>query len=217
MDIESAQIKLISVSFVKTNVVSKISSTKNISKKDIIVKKAAVLFRKKGFSAASMRELAETIGVEASSLYNHIGSKGELLQSICFKVANDFMMQLNEVENRPVSIALKIENIIRFHVNMMLDHFDEVYVANHEWKQLKEPLLSNFLHQRKGYESRLIQLIEQGIQKKEIKTIQPSIAVLTILSAVRGLEYWHRHKKSINREEIESNMIHQLLFGLIKK
>ena len=73
---------------------AKIKSTANGTKKDAIIKKAAALFRNKGFKATSMRELAEKIGVEAPSLYNHIGSKSELLQAICFKVAEDFTLHL---------------------------------------------------------------------------------------------------------------------------
>ena len=163
---------------------ARIVSSKNTTKKEVIIKKAAILFRKKGFAASSMRELAESIGVEASSLYNHIGSKIELLQSICFKVANDFTIHLNEIENTTLSVVSKLENIIRFHINMMLNNYDEVFVANHEWKQLEEPFLSNFLNQRKIYESRLIELVNQGILKKEFKNIHPQVAVLTILSAV---------------------------------
>jgi AcrR family transcriptional regulator len=70
---------------------AKIRSKKNSSKKDIIIEKASKLFREKGFGAASMRDLAENVGVEAASLYNHIQSKSEILQAICFKVANDFL------------------------------------------------------------------------------------------------------------------------------
>ena len=75
---------------------AKIKTVKNSSKKELIIKKAAVLFRTRGFNAASMRELAEAVGVEAPSLYNHIAGKGELLQAICFKVANEFTVQLDE-------------------------------------------------------------------------------------------------------------------------
>jgi len=197
--------------------VAKIVSTKNVSKKEVIVKKAAVLFRKKGFAATSMRELAENVGVEASSLYNHIGSKGELLQLICFKIANDFNIQLSEIENKKISTVQKLENIIRFHINMMQDYYDAVYVANHEWKQLEDPFLSNFLQQRKLYEVRLIELVNQGILKKELKPIEPSVAILTILSAVRGVEFWYRHKKNNDRQQLENNMVNHLLYGLIKK
>ena len=59
--------------------------------------------------------------------------------------------------------------------------------------------------------------MNQGILKKEFKNIHPQVAVLTILSAVRGLEFWYRHKKNIKIKELESNILDHLLNGLIKK
>jgi TetR/AcrR family transcriptional regulator, cholesterol catabolism regulator len=195
---------------------AKIKPGKNASKKDVITQKAAALFKSKGFSSASMRELAEAVGVEAPSLYNHIGSKSELLQDICFKVANAFTLYLDTVENTPANHATRLEQIIRFHIRMMLDLFDEVYVANHEWKHLKEPYLSNFLIQRRGYEKRLISLLENGIAAKEFKPTNPYVAVLTILSAVRGLEFWQQHKKNISSQVLEDDMVNHLLKGITK-
>jgi AcrR family transcriptional regulator len=186
------------------------------SKKEVIIRKAAALFRTKGFKASSMRELAEKIGVEAPSLYNHIGSKSELLHNICFKVANDFTAHLQQVETADSLVLQKLEQLIRFHIHMMLQNFDEVYVANHEWKYLDEPYLGNFLNQRKLYETKMMQLVETGIKNKELKNIHPHVAVLTILSAVRGLEFWQRHKKEISADVLEDNMVNHLLNGLIK-
>ena len=195
---------------------AKIKPGKNASKKDVITQKAAALFKVKGFSSASMRELAEAVGVEAPSLYNHIGSKSEILQAICFKVANAFTQYLDTVENKAESPVTMLENIIRFHIHMMLNNFDEVYVANHEWKHLKEPYLSNFLIQRRGYEKRLINIVEHGIAVKEFKSMHAYVAVLTILSAVRGLEFWQQHKKNISSQVLENDMVDHLLKGIIK-
>ncbi len=195
---------------------AKIKAKKNGTKKDVITKTGAALFRKKGFAASSMRELADNIGVEASSLYNHIGSKSEILQSICFKVANDFNMHLHEVEIMQGNIVSKLENLISFHIHMMLDNYDEVYVANHEWKQLEEPYLSNFLNQRKIYEGRLVDMINTGIQNGELKKMHPHVAVLIILSAVRGLEFWQANKKNISVADLEKDIVNHLLNGLKK-
>lgn len=195
---------------------AKIKPGKNATKKDVITQKAAALFKQKGYSSASMRELAESVGVEASSLYNHIGSKSELLQAICFKVANAFTLHLNTIENMPVNTVLKLESIIRFHIQMMLTDFDEVYVANHEWKHLKEPYLSNFLIQRRGYEKRLLAILEAGIKANDLKKTNPYVSVLTILSAVRGLEFWQQHKKNISSQVLENDMVNHLLKGIIK-
>ena len=195
---------------------AKIVPGKHASKKDVITKKASALFRIKGYNAASMRDLAEAVGVEAPSLYNHIGSKSELLQTICFKVANQFTTQLDLTEFKPGKIIGKLESIIRFHIHMMLEAYDEVYVANHEWKYLLEPYLSNFLHQRRAYEKRILLIIEEGVRKNELKNINPFVALLTILSAVRGLEFWQRHKKNISTKLLEDDMVNHLLKGIIK-
>lgn len=195
---------------------AKIRPGKNATKKDVIIEKASALFKLKGFTATSMRELADSVGVEAPSLYNHIGSKSELLLAICSKIANEFTVHLEKAENMPGTKTVIIEAVIRFHIRMMLDRYDEVYVANHEWKYLKEPYLSNFLNQRRGYEKRLVALLEKGILAKEIRPINPYVAVLNILSAVRGLEFWHRHKKNITPRVLEDDMVNHLLKGIIK-
>jgi AcrR family transcriptional regulator len=186
------------------------------SKKDTIIKNAAKLFRLKGYKASSMRELALQIGVEAPSLYNHIAGKSQLLQHICFKVADEFMLQLKEVEISKTTIAKKLERLIRFHIKMMLQSFDEVYVVNHEWKYLEAPYLNNFITHRNRYEGRVLLLVKEGIARKELKNIHPLVAVLTILSAVRSVEFLQRHKKTISPEMLEDNMVNHLLKGLIK-
>lgn len=195
---------------------AKIKARLNGTKKDAILQSAAALFRSKGFNASSMRELAEEIGVEAPSLYNHIGSKSELLQHICFKIAADFTENLQLIENSLDSVTGRIEQLIRFHIRIMLQEYNEVYVANHEWKHLEEPFLSDFGNQRKQYEKRMIELIREGIEQKELKNIHPHVAVLTILSAVRGIEFWQRHKTVVSATELEENMVDHLLNGLKK-
>ena len=195
---------------------ARIKPAKNGTRKDVIIRKASALFRSKGFAATSMRDLAISVGVEAPSLYNHIGSKSELLQDICFKIADEFTSQLEKTEGKNSNVLIKLEEIIRFHIHMMLEEFDEVYVANHEWKYLQEPQLGNFLNQRRSYEKKLVSLVEMGIATNELKKSNPYVTVLTILSALRGLEFWLRHKKKFNQQELENEMVDHLLKGMVK-
>lgn len=192
----------------------KIKSNGEQTSRDIIFRKAAGLFRRYGYTGTSMRILAESIGVEAPSLYNHIGSKSELLHVICFAVADEYNLHLQQLEETKSTGIEKIESLIRFHIQMMIKRFDEVYVANHEWKQLNDPQLNAFLQQRKVYENKMVLIFKSAIRKKEIKSIEPYVAVLTILSAVRGIETWHRHKKNISPKKMEEDMTHHLLKGL---
>ncbi len=195
---------------------AKIQCKKNSTKKEVIIEKASRLFREKGFGAASMRDLAEHVGVEAASLYNHIASKSEILQTICFKVANEFMTNLDALESSPQPTLKKMEAVIRLHIRMMLDQYEFVYIADHEWRHLPEPYLSNFLNQRRNYRKRLGDIIEEGIAKGEMKPIDAYTAVLVILSAISGIDSWQRSRKTTSAEALESNMVKYLIEGLKK-
>jgi AcrR family transcriptional regulator len=195
----------------------RITNRKNGTRKEVITLAAARLFREKGFPSTGMRDLAGDVGVEAASLYNHIRSKSELLQEICFRVANDFTAQLLEMEaDHTLNCLQKLESIVRFHISMWINRLDEVMVTNNESKYLEEPYHSTFLNERRVYVRRLEQIIEEGIRKGQIRKVQPYAVVLTLLSAVRGIEYWHRTKKNISADELEESMIVHMVNGLKK-
>jgi TetR/AcrR family transcriptional regulator, cholesterol catabolism regulator len=192
------------------------SPRKKASKKELILRKAAAMFREKGFAATSMRDLAESVGIEAASLYNHIRSKNEILEAICFDVANKFNSNMDMIEaSNPKAIA-KVETLLRFHIRQMIDCYEEVYVSDREWKHLEEPYLSNFQNQRRAYRKKFASIIEDGINKGEIRRIDAPTAVLIILHAVSGIESWHRSKAKINAEELENNMVMIMIDGLRK-
>ncbi len=187
------------------------------SKKELILEKAATMFRQKGFAATSMRDLAETVGIEAASLYNHIRSKNEILEAICFDVANRFNNNMALIESGNQSSITKIETLLRFHIRQMVEKYEEVYVSDREWKHLEEPYLSNFQNQRSNYRKKFAAIIESGIQKNEIRKIDAPTAVLIMLHAVSGIESWHRSKSRINAGELEDNMVMIMIDGLRKQ
>ena len=192
------------------------SQRKKASKKGLILRKASAMFREKGFAATSMRDLAEAVGIEAASLYNHIRSKNEILEAICFEVANIFNTNIETIEASNQKTITKIDNLLRFHIRQMIENYEEVYVSDREWKHLDEPYLSNFQTQRRNYRKKFASIIEEGIAKNEIRKIDAPTAVLIILHAVSGIESWHRSKAKINAQELEDNMVMIMIDGLRK-
>lgn len=192
------------------------ATRKKASKKEFILKKAAQMFREKGFAATSMRDLAETVGIEAASLYNHIRSKNEMLESICFEVANRYTIFMDDLESGNQGTIKKIETLLRFHIKQMIENFEEVIVCDREWKHLDEPYLSNFHNQRRSYRKRFAAIIEDGISKNEVKKIDAPTAVLIMLHSVNGIESWHRSTAKISARELEDNMVLIMVDGLRK-
>lgn len=195
---------------------ARINPGSKLSKKSVIVTKAAALFRENGFKASSMRDLAERVGVEAASLYNHIKSKTEILHEICFQVANRFMHQMNQIETSDLGAIEKIEKLLRFHIREMIVHHEEVCVSDREWRFLDEPYLSNFHNQRRQYRKRFAAIVQSGINAGEIKDIDAATVVLIMLHAITGIDSWHRSKQKISASDLEENMVTIMINGLRK-
>ncbi|MGH2553954.1 MAG: TetR/AcrR family transcriptional regulator, partial [Chitinophagaceae bacterium] len=136
------------------------------------------------------------------------------LQEIISRIANECNVHLDSLENNDMSNLKKIESLIRFHAQMMLTRFDDYYVMITDWAHLSEPYLTNFTTQRRNYAQKMETIVQEGIKNKEMKPVLPYVAVLTILSSVRGLEFWHRSAKRTSAQAMEDNMVLHLISGL---
>jgi len=188
--------------------------TKKSAKRELILAEAAKLFKDRGYSGTSMRDLAGQVGMEAASMYNHIKSKDELLDTICFRISDTYISQLTEIERTAIPYSEKIKSLVRLHIRLMVEDSAAVSVANHDWKYLPEPRLTEFKQARKNYEKGFAALIEAGIAAGEFRPVNVSVALFTVLSAVRWVELWYRPGRGLTADELESNILTVLLGGL---
>lgn len=195
---------------------AKIKTSQNTSKRETIVSEAVMLFKDKGYKAASMRDLAGKLGVEAASLYNHISGKGELLDLICTKVGSRFFAIMEEVEKEDIPVIAKIEKLLRFHVRQMIDNYEEVYVCDREWRNLDERDLDKTREGRRWYRRRFSAIVQQGIDEQSIKAIDANTAVMIFLNAIAAVDQWHRIVHKVSSQQLEDDMIAILIDGLKK-
>ncbi|OUJ76305.1 hypothetical protein BXP70_00225 [Hymenobacter crusticola] len=186
------------------------------NKRQLILDEAAKLFKERGFAGTSMRDLGAQVGMEAASMYNHINSKDEILETICFYVSNTYISHLTEIENTADSYVDKIKALIRLHIRLMVEDGAAVSVGNNDWKYLTGNKLAEFKEARKRYERGFATLIEEGIAAGEFQPVNVSVALFTILSAVRWVELWYRPGRGVSPEELEENIMTILLNGLAR-
>ena len=191
--------------------------TKKSAKRELILTEAAKLFKDRGYSGTSMRDLAGQVGMEAASMYNHIKSKDELLDTICFRISDTYISQLQAIEQQGIPFSEKLSSLVRLHIRLMVEDGAAVSVANHDWKYLLEPRLTEFKQARKTYEKGFASLIEAGIATGEFRPVNVSVALFTVLSAVRWVELWYRPGRGLSAEELESNILTVLLGGLAQR
>jgi AcrR family transcriptional regulator len=184
------------------------------NRKQIIYREAARLFREKGYNAASMRELAEGVQLKASSLYNHIGSKEEILVKICFDNAHRFIQGMEKVEAMKSDSREKIKELLRLHIRAALEDTTSVTVFNDEWRHLSAPLLSEFILLRKDYENRFRKIIQKGADSGELKHLNTEILLYSLLNSVHWLHHWFKKDGKIKPNEVEEDIITLLMEGI---
>lgn len=186
------------------------------SRKAQIEEKATTLFREKGYAATSMRDLAQVLGIEAASLYSHIKSKEEILQKICFKMADEFFDAWKEVEMADYTYTQQMEKAAIAHVKVITANTDASAVFFNEWRHLSEPHLSEFLQMREDYEGRFISIIERGMEAGEFQRVDSKFMMLAIISSLNWTHNWYKPGRKLKPEEVAKKLSNLILNGLKK-
>lgn len=183
------------------------------TRKQEIIKTSAKLFKEKGFSAVTMRDLAQEMGIKAASLYNHINSKQEILTDIIISIAEEFTKGMSEIMNSGVSSQEKLRKIIAMHVEITSNNSNGMASLNNDWMHL-EDRLEYYLQLRQNYEDNFRKIIMDGIEDGELKPMDPEVALFSILSTLRSLYLWIPSKEDINKEGLAASLMEVLLEGI---
>jgi AcrR family transcriptional regulator len=189
----------------------------NINRKEQIAETAAKLFRKKGYVATTMRDLATDLGIEAASIYHHVKSKEELLENICFNMANQFILNAKEVNDIYFNAEEKLRLVIKLHVETITQNQNQSAVFLQEWRNLSEPKLTQFKMLRDQYENQFTIIIIDGENEDVFDLVDKKFAVLSILSTINFVNEWYKPEGKMNAAEIADKLCNFILGGLRKK
>jgi len=190
-------------------------SSTTLSRKQEILKTAARLFKEKGYTAVTMRDLAAEIGVKAASLYNHIASKEEILNEVIMTVAESFTKEIEEIRFRESGIPEKLTAVIAQHVNLTADHPYQMASLNNDWMHLGGNK-SKYLALRVSYEKHFRAIIKEGKSQGVLKDIDEEVVLFSTLGTLRNLYLWIPKKGELDRVKLVNSLSETLLKGVAK-
>ncbi|OBX25178.1 TetR family transcriptional regulator [Gelidibacter algens] len=185
------------------------------TRKEEIIKTAAKLFKEKGYSAVTMRDLAAAMGIKAASLYNHITSKQDILKAIIVSLAEEFTREMNVIKASDLRAIEKLKLIVALHVEITVKNTYGMACLNNDWMHLEEQL-EHYLQLRKTYEQDFIDIIESGIISDEIMDANAEIIMFSILSTLRSLYLWIPKKEAVNANDLAETLSRVLINGINK-
>jgi AcrR family transcriptional regulator len=146
-----------------------------------IIDTALQLFAVHGVAGTSMRALADAVGIKAASLYNHFGSKDEIIDAVVERGVRTFeRLEAHHASQGDLGATETLRSCIEFWLRQCDENQDIVLIFS------REPLLLDPARNREFSESTKVmiaffeRLIEHGIRAGELSTDDPHLVAFDI-------------------------------------
>ena len=150
-----------------------------------IITIASALFKDKGFSAVTMRDIAKAMGIKAASLYNHIKNKEELLYQ-CFNRTLDverlLLAKAGSVQGSGVE---KLELALRYLFNVQFSE-EGPLIRYRALPSLDQQHRKKILKATSANSEQLGAYIRQGLEDKTLRDTDSSVAQYMLSGAVEA-------------------------------
>ncbi|MCZ4291656.1 TetR/AcrR family transcriptional regulator [Hoeflea alexandrii] len=181
-----------------------------------LLKTACEHFYDRGYATASMRDIANEMGVTQAALYYHFVNKEEIL----FALIEDFNERLSALlESKLDSEGDKVEGLrsaIRAHILLGRSDFREFKLVTEDKQQLG-PVHAEEVRQR---ERQIFDLyrdcIEGLVVDRKIKNRDPSVCTFNILGIINFVFKWYRPNGPMSLDEIADQTVDFALSGLLR-
>jgi len=188
-----------------------------MTKQEKFQNSALKLIHEKGFKAMTMRDLAAEMSCDIKNIYNYTPSKIGLLESLLHAMSQEFHEGIDKILNAQLTAVQQIEELIRLHVNLSYEKPLRVGLLANEYRNLKDPFLSEFLGERKDYEKKVSSILTNGMQTKVFRELNVSIATQSILGSLRWqYDYYYRKDGKLNPFDTIEELKLLIMPGLLR-
>lgn len=182
---------------------------------DRVLDAAAALFWRKGYAAASTRELAAALGMEKASLYYHFRKKEDVLYAICVTCLEHGIRTVTEAVQKAATPTDKVQTLIRAHLRAILDSPDRYATTLTELRSLGPRRRKKVMELRDQHESFVRSVLQnaqnEGIVRKDISVKYLSLSLLDLLNYSM---FWFQHGKNLSTENLADLFITIFLNGV---
>jgi AcrR family transcriptional regulator len=191
--------------------------TEPASRRDIIFREAARLFREKGYSGSTLRGLANRSGVKGGSIYHHYSSKQEILYVIMEQTMTNLINRVQLAIKDESDPLQKLRKAIIFHIEYHTLDRDQTYVADAELRSLEADNYKKIVAMRNSYEKIYRNILLEGNRTGNMHIENVKIGSRALLQMCTGISYWFDPDGEQSISEIAENYVGLFLWGACGK
>jgi AcrR family transcriptional regulator len=184
-----------------------------VDRRDSIMRAAIEIFRREGYSHATIEAIANELFVTKAAVYHYFSSKQDILDAICERssiATRDAVIAANEAGGDPdprlrsmlSAYAWACMNEPGF--NVLMRHFDEVSPAE----------LENVRRRAKEVEAAFRETVAEGVAAGAFQPPDPHITVFGMLGALNYMYAWFKHDGRLPPEAVRDALVTFIVDGV---
>lgn len=185
------------------------------AKRAEILRRAAEVFRRKGFHGAGMREIASGLGMAPGALYYYFESKEDLLFACQMLSLKRLLKSARSIAMTDLPADVKLGRLVEAHLGHILDELGGSF-AHIEFHALPEPRLEEVVSKRDAYERIVRRVVAEGISAGSFREVDVKLAALSLLGALNWTVVWWRPEGGRDLPEVAAQISETFLRGLKK-
>lgn len=196
---------------------TRVRNDQSSERRDQIMAIAAHLIARRGYSATTVRDIADEAGILSGSLYHHFSSKEAILQEILRNFMNTLLAKLERIEAEETDPRVQLDRLIAVAFETIEQQPDAVGLYQQESAFLSAVPGFEFLTEESNrIESIWISALTAG-QKDGVfrEELDPALSYRFIRDAVWSTVRWFRPGGRHTAESLTNNLLNLLHAGLL--
>jgi AcrR family transcriptional regulator len=176
---------------------------------------AVRLFGHQTYSATSMRDISDAVGILPGSLYTHISSKEQLLLAIVESGIDKYLEAIGPAASSAAPADERMRAAIKAHLDVLAANREQTLIAFHQWKNLGEANRRRVIKKRNTYEALFSKIVQDGLAAGVFEDLEdPRLAVLAIIGMLNGAPEWFSPSGRRSAEEVGDILADLVISGL---
>lgn len=163
---------------------------------------ALTLFAERGYRGTTVRDIAQELGIQGPSLYNHMRSKQEILRDIMFSTMERAFAAHRAAVAGGDDVAEQLRCAAEAHARLAIHFRREVLITHREIPSLDEQDQALISSKIREYVGGFRAIIERGCSLGRFSVESPRVASFAILEMLNGLEKWFRETGPHSEDEV---------------
>lgn len=169
---------------------------------EAVLDTALTLFAQRGYHGTAVSHIAEALGIRTPSLYNHMRSKQELLETIVGTTLENVIADFEQAVQGLDDPAERLRSATRVYALRHATHRREALVVNRDTTSLPEPARSAMRERRREHERAVRSVIADGVERGVFSVGNPALASFAILEMTVSLARWFRENGPLSAEQV---------------